>query len=118
MPGSEVERRLAKPFAKTPANYCDTLASKIPSPTSNKISLTELSLNLLQAKPDGKQGWRYLTSTRNPLQDTFFKTLVLANGSRYRRLAGRDSLPKRTKPKATKKANLAVRIQPSWCTPC
>jgi hypothetical protein len=30
------------------------------------------------------------------------------NGLRYGRLEGRDSLTKRTKPKATKKANLAV----------
>ena len=45
----------------------------------------------------------------------FFDSL---NGSRYRRLEGRDSPTKRTKPKATKKANLAVRIQPSACTLC
>jgi hypothetical protein len=39
------------------------------------------------------------------------------NGLRYRRLEGRDSPTKRRKPKATKKVNLAVRIQPSACTP-
>jgi hypothetical protein len=34
--------------------------------------------------------------------------MLLPNGSRYRRLAGRDSLTKRTKPNATKKTDLAV----------
>jgi hypothetical protein len=43
--------------------------------------------------------------------------LKRANGSRYRRLEGRDSFPKRINPKP-QKGNLAVRIQPSACTPC
>jgi hypothetical protein len=83
-----LEKLLARLIAKTPCCYCDTIAGKIPSPTSNKIGLTELSLNLLQAKPDGAQDRRYATSKRNLLQNTFYKTLVLANGSRYRRRAG------------------------------
>jgi hypothetical protein len=80
----------------------------------------------------GHRGLRFCTATERHRPDFHWFGNVLFNsraqrpatpspkrsGVGYRRLEGRGSLTKRTKPKATNKANLTVRIQPSACTPC
>jgi len=78
-----------------------------PNETVEKTSC-ELSLGASSSLPIS-----YVNPGFTPFS-TFFDSI---NRPRYRWLEGRDSLPKRTKPKTTKKAILMVRIQPSACTP-
>ena len=77
----------------------------------------------------GHRGLRFCTATEQHRPDFHWFGNVLFN-SRAQRLAtsspsgdtggwrDADSPTKRTNPKVTKKANLAVRIQPSACTHC
>jgi hypothetical protein len=58
---------------KSTCCYYDTLAGKIPLPTSNKINLNDLRRNSLRAKPDGAQGLRYTAFKPQPFATHLFR---------------------------------------------
>jgi hypothetical protein len=66
--------------------------------------------------PQGPQRTGRITNQER--KKTICQGFEMPNGPRYRRLEGRGLAQETDKIQSHEKANLAVRIQPSACTPC